>query len=71
MPREAESSLNERQFIVQALKENIRIDGRSFDEFRKLDLTFGDDYGVADVTLGRTRSVSFHCRSFNYFEKSD
>ncbi|KAL1635215.1 3'-5'-exoribonuclease [Diplodia intermedia] len=55
MPREAELSLNEREFILQALGENVRVDGRAFDAFRDLELTFGDEYGVADVRLGKTR----------------
>jgi exosome complex component RRP45 len=55
MPREAEPSLNERTFVIDALKEGNRLDGRAFDQFRQLDLKFGDQYGVADVTLGKTR----------------
>jgi hypothetical protein len=55
MPREAEISVNERTFILQALQERIRLDGRAFDAFRSLELTFGDEYGVVDVKLGRTR----------------
>lgn len=55
MPREVEPSLNERQFIRDALFESIRLDGRQLDQFRNLDLEFGDDYGVADVRLGKTR----------------
>ena len=55
MPREAEISINEREFIKQALQEQIRLDGRAFDAFRSLELTFGDEYGVADVKLGKTR----------------
>lgn len=58
MPREAEISLNEREFIKQALQEQVRLDDRAFDAFRKLELTFGDEYGVADVQLGKTRYVS-------------
>ena len=55
MPREAEPSLNERVFVLQALQENLRLDGREFDQYRPLELTFGDEYGVANVTLGKTR----------------
>ncbi|RYP57915.1 hypothetical protein DL770_010550 [Monosporascus sp. CRB-9-2] len=58
MPREAEPSLNERTFVVQALQEGLRLDGRAFDQFRKLELKFGDQYGVADVTLGKTRILA-------------
>lgn len=55
MPREVEPSLNERQFVAKALDEGVRIDGRAFDQYRDLNLTFGDEYGVADVRLGKTR----------------
>ncbi|KAK4456113.1 ribosomal protein S5 domain 2-type protein, partial [Podospora aff. communis PSN243] len=58
MPREAEPSLNERQFVLKALEENLRLDGRAFDKYRPLELTFGDEYGVADVTLGKTRVLA-------------
>ncbi|KAF4627354.1 hypothetical protein G7Y89_g10805 [Cudoniella acicularis] len=55
MPREVEPSQNERQFFAKALQENLRIDGRAFDQFRALELEFGDEYGVADVRLRKTR----------------
>ncbi|KAI9712114.1 MAG: hypothetical protein M1820_001823 [Bogoriella megaspora] len=55
MPREAEISLNEREFILQALSEGVRLDGRAFDDFRPLSLAFGQEFGTADVRLGRTR----------------
>ncbi|KAH4403585.1 hypothetical protein HBH92_198360 [Parastagonospora nodorum] len=58
MPREAEISINECEFIKQALQEQIRLDGRAFDAFRKVELTFGEEYGVADVQLGKTRVVA-------------
>lgn len=58
MPREAEPSLNERQFVLQALNEGIRLDGRKFDQYRPLELAFGDQYGVAEVSLGKTKLVS-------------
>jgi exosome complex RNA-binding protein Rrp42 (RNase PH superfamily) len=57
MPRETGPSINERQFFQKALQENLRIDGRAFDQFRALELDFGDEYGVADVRLGKTRCV--------------
>lgn len=55
MPREAEPSINERAFILEALRENIRLDGRALDAFRNIELSFGDEYGVVDVQLGDTR----------------
>ncbi|KAK4137828.1 ribosomal protein S5 domain 2-like protein [Trichocladium antarcticum] len=58
MPREAEPSLSERQFVLQALQENLRLDGRELDQYRPLELSFGDQYGVADVTFGRTRVLA-------------
>lgn len=56
MPREFEISNNEKQFILEALNENLRLDGRALDSFRKAELKFGDDYGLADLKIGKTRS---------------
>ncbi|KAL6697588.1 ribosomal protein S5 domain 2-type protein [Trichoderma pleuroticola] len=58
MPREAEPSLSERTFTLQAISEGLRLDGRKLDQFRSLELSFGDDYGVADVKLGKTRVLA-------------
>ena len=55
MPREAEPSQNEKAFVLKALQENIRTDGRALDAFRPFTLAFGDEYGIADVSLGKTR----------------
>ncbi|KAJ4294181.1 3'-5'-exoribonuclease [Kalmusia sp. IMI 367209] len=58
MPHEAQISVNERAFIQEALKEKLRLDGRAFDASRPLELTFGDEFGVADVQLGKTRVIA-------------
>lgn len=55
MPREAAPSINERAFVLKALRENVRIDGRALDAFRDIELSFGDDFGIADLKLGKTR----------------
>ena len=55
MPREAELSLNEREFILEALRDDVRCDGREFTDQRPITLDFGDDYGYADVSMGKTR----------------
>jgi exosome complex component RRP45 len=57
MPREAELSNLERTFMLEALRQDIRVDGRAFDQFRPIDLTFGEDYGTATVSLGKTRCL--------------
>lgn len=58
MTREADLSSNERTFILEALHRNVRLDGRAFDQFRPLNLSFGDEHGHVKVQLGRTRCVS-------------
>ncbi|KAI9883951.1 MAG: hypothetical protein M1823_004261 [Watsoniomyces obsoletus] len=58
MPREAEPSLNERAFILQALQEDIRLDGRAFNALRPVELKFGDELGVADLKWGGTRVLA-------------
>lgn len=55
MPREAEPSQNERDFLHQALREDIRLDGRALDAYRDIQVSFGEEYGVADVRMGKTR----------------
>lgn len=55
MPREAEPSLNERNFVSRALEEGLRVDGRKFDQCRPVSLTFGDEFGVAEVQFGKTK----------------
>lgn len=61
MPRETDLSLNESAFILQALREGVRLDGRPLDAFREPIIAFGDDFGVVDVHLGRTRYEVFRC----------
>ncbi|KAL9131121.1 MAG: hypothetical protein Q9217_000883 [Psora testacea] len=58
MPREAEPSINEREFILEALQQDIRLDGRALDAYRDLSISFGEGYGVADVRLGKTRVLT-------------
>jgi exosome complex component RRP45 len=58
MPREADPSTNEHAFVLAALRENVRLDGRNLDQFRPVSLQFpesSDEYGVADVRIGKTR----------------
>lgn len=57
MPREAEPSQNERAFVLQALEEGLRLDGRTFEQRRPISLNFEDEFGVADVQFGKTRYV--------------
>jgi len=55
MPREVDISNIERNFILEALQQGVRIDGRSLDQFRKLDLDFAEEYGTVTAGLGKTR----------------
>ena len=57
MPREAEPSNNERAFILEALRQDVRVDGRALDAYRDIEISLGDEYGIADVRLGETRFV--------------
>ncbi|EPS38288.1 hypothetical protein H072_8042 [Dactylellina haptotyla CBS 200.50] len=58
MPKEPEISLTEKTFVLEALKQNLRVDGRDLQSFRDIQLTFGDDYGFVDVRLGKTRVLA-------------
>ena len=57
MPREVEPSNNEREFVLQTLQQGTRLDGRPLDTTRKINISFGEEPGVADVQLGQTRYI--------------
>lgn len=45
----------ERDFILDALHQNVRLDGRGLDQFRPLSVSFGNEYGHVKLRLGKTR----------------
>ena len=47
------------KFILDALKQNQRLDGRSIDKFRDIKIKFGETYGDVIVEMGITK---VHCR---------
>ena len=51
-------SANEREFLVSALKEEQRVDGRRPFDSRRLKLRFGPDDGVCEVQMGQTRVLA-------------
>jgi len=55
MPREAELSNNEREFVIEALKNGLRYDGREPFEMREVKLTFGQEMGWVECRIGQTR----------------
>ncbi|KAK7793911.1 hypothetical protein R5R35_011845 [Gryllus longicercus] len=56
--KESALSKNERTFILSALSENRRLDGRALDEFRDLNIHFGSDWGCCLVALGGTKVIA-------------
>lgn len=54
MNKEAALSIAERDFIVNALREGVRLDGRGVDQLRPLKISFGDEYGHVKLQLGKT-----------------
>lgn len=55
MVRELEPSVNETAFLLEALRQGRRVDGREVYDMRSVELTLGADYGYVEVQLGRTR----------------
>ncbi|ETN61954.1 exosome complex exonuclease RRP45 [Anopheles darlingi] len=49
---------NEKSFVQKAILESIRVDGRKLDEFRKLRISFGSEWGMVHVLLGQTRALA-------------
>lgn len=48
-------STNERKFILAAANQGLRVDGRQPHEMRRVKIKFGEERGVADVQIGKTR----------------
>ncbi|KAL1977453.1 hypothetical protein VTN31DRAFT_312 [Thermomyces dupontii] len=57
MSKENPLAVPEREFILEALQQNIRLDGRRADDIRPLDISFGEEYGHVKVRLGQTSLV--------------
>ncbi|KAI8388656.1 ribosomal protein S5 domain 2-type protein [Radiomyces spectabilis] len=55
MVKELDPSLNESEFLLEALRKGHRVDGRAVYDMRLIELTFGSDYGHVEIQLGRTR----------------
>ncbi|XP_058813710.1 uncharacterized protein LOC131677722 [Topomyia yanbarensis] len=51
-------SISEKTFVQKAVLESTRVDGRSLDEFRKLRINFGSEWGSVHVSLGETRVLA-------------
>ncbi|CAG0883470.1 unnamed protein product [Darwinula stevensoni] len=49
------TSTSEKTFLLGVLKEHRRIDGRSFNDARNVDISFGKDFGCCVASLGNTR----------------
>ena len=62
MPREADPSINESEFVHSCLRKGIRLDGRGMYDLRKVQLRFSDQLGWVECRLGKTRSVLTHAR---------
>ncbi|XP_037870854.1 exosome complex component RRP45 [Bombyx mori] len=48
----------EKNFIQKIVSQGHRLDGRNFNETRKLDISFGSEYGCCIVSLGETKILS-------------
>ncbi|XP_013408376.1 exosome complex component RRP45 [Lingula anatina] len=56
--REVPLTICEREFILKAIAERRRLDGREAYDYRKLKITFGIDRGCCSVELGLTRVLA-------------
>uniref|UniRef100_A0A1B0CH49 Exosome complex component RRP45 n=1 Tax=Lutzomyia longipalpis TaxID=7200 RepID=A0A1B0CH49_LUTLO len=45
----------EKTFVNKCISQKLRIDGRRMNDFRKIKLSFGSEWGSAHVALGETR----------------
>ncbi|KAL3486602.1 ribosomal protein S5 domain 2-type protein [Aspergillus germanicus] len=57
MNKEAALSIAERDFILDAVREDVRLDGRAANQLRPLKLSFEEEYGHVKVQLGKTSLI--------------
>ncbi|KZO91951.1 hypothetical protein CALVIDRAFT_541439 [Calocera viscosa TUFC12733] len=58
MPREAEPSINQRDFVFSAVQQGIRVDGRTPLQARQIAICFGNELGWVECSLGKTRVIA-------------
>ncbi|KAG8817464.1 hypothetical protein FRC17_011220 [Serendipita sp. 399] len=58
MPRSASPSIPEKEFLVSALQQSLRLDGRSVVELREPKLIFGPELGWVECAMGKTRVLA-------------
>jgi exosome complex RNA-binding protein Rrp42 (RNase PH superfamily) len=51
-------SIPEREFLLSALQESLRIDGRQMLENRTFSIDFGAELGWVECSLGKTKCAS-------------
>lgn len=56
--RETPLSNCEKTFLLRAIEEKKRLDGRQTYDYRNIKITFGTDYGCCTVSLGKTRVLA-------------
>lgn len=55
MPREIDPPNAQREFVLAALAEGKRLDGRNLLDMRNVEFAFGDELGCVECRLGKTR----------------
>lgn len=57
MVKGIDPSINEKEFLLEALRQGRRVDGRGIYDVRTLQIDFGVDHGQVTVQLGKTRQA--------------
>ncbi|KAJ1657083.1 3'-5'-exoribonuclease [Dispira simplex] len=58
MVKERELSNNEREFVIEAIQQGLRVDGRSVEAQRDISVTYGEDFGNVQVAYGSTQVLA-------------
>jgi len=58
MPREFEPATSQKEFILTALKQGLRSDGRTLLQPRGIELVFGEELGSVECKFGKTRVLA-------------
>ena len=63
-------SIPEREFLLNAIDQSLRLDGRGLWQARAPILTFGPELGWVECAMGKTRYVSVRLRGIELMWES-
>ena len=69
--RPSSPSLPEHDFTLEALSQGLRVDGRGLLDARDVEILFGEELGMVECLMGRTRFVPLPLKGALWSREAD